>query len=275
MGVAQDAVDAGAGVLAGRYDALETELVADHSATDVKAEADEAAEAAIVPVLREAFPGHAVYAEEAGYLAPAEPPAADEPGYRWIVDPLDGTNNFAAGLPTFASAVALEELPEDDPLDDLDRPAVAGTPVVAAAALPVTAERYAATRDGGFRYDGAGVTASSERALSAATVATVIGRDVLVDDALAERTARQFDAIEDACKRRMDTWAPTVHWGLLGRGLLDAVVAVHPDREEQVLGELFAREAEAAIDEDGGRFVAAASEPLLDELLAVLPEAPP
>jgi len=275
--VARSAAEAGAAVLAQRYEDLETDLVAEHSSTDVKAAADEAAEAAILPEIREAFPEHAVYAEEAGFLSPAEPPARDAPRYRWIVDPLDGTNNFAAGVPTFASAVALERLPAGASAEFGRDAVVAGTPIAAAAALPATGERYLATRGGGLRYDGTPVTAENGRPLAEATVATVIGHDVVEDDALAERTAVQFDAIERACKRRLDTWAPTVHWGVLGRGLLEAVVAVHPDREEQVLGELFAAESDAAIhaDDERRRYVAAASESLLEAILDVLPEEPP
>lgn len=111
--IAREAVDAGAAVLAERFDALETELAADFFENDVKADADVAAEEAILPILRTAFPEHACDSEEMGHLPPAEEPVADAPRYRWIVDPFDGTNNFAAGIPTFATAVALERYDPD------------------------------------------------------------------------------------------------------------------------------------------------------------------
>ena len=62
---------------------------------------DRAAEDAIIGVLREAYPDHAVLAEESG-----ESGASSD--YRWIIDPLDGTTNFIHGTPQYAVSIALE-----------------------------------------------------------------------------------------------------------------------------------------------------------------------
>lgn len=62
-------------------------------------DADVESERAIVEVIRRAFPDHAILAEEAHQ-------SAIESEYFWIVDPLDGTNNFAHGIPHFAVSVA-------------------------------------------------------------------------------------------------------------------------------------------------------------------------
>ncbi len=69
-------------------------------AVDLVTEYDHRSEALIVARLREAFPAHAVVAEESGPKA-----AAGE--YEWLVDPLDGTTNFAHGFPAFAVSLAL------------------------------------------------------------------------------------------------------------------------------------------------------------------------
>jgi myo-inositol-1(or 4)-monophosphatase len=62
-------------------------------------DADVEAEHAIVDVIRRAFPGHAVLAEEAHrHEGDAE--------HLWVIDPLDGTNNFAHKIPQFAVSVA-------------------------------------------------------------------------------------------------------------------------------------------------------------------------
>lgn len=95
--VARAAVSAGGAELRARYRNGDTG--GEYGTDDVKAAADEAAEARMLPVVRQAFPDHAVLAEEAGEFPGSDP-------YRWIVDPLDGTNDFAAGLPTFASSAA-------------------------------------------------------------------------------------------------------------------------------------------------------------------------
>jgi myo-inositol-1(or 4)-monophosphatase len=71
------------------------------SPNDFVTEIDRAAEAAIIAVLREAYPEHAILAEEsgeAGDTANAE--------YRWIIDPLDGTTNFIHGFPQYAISIA-------------------------------------------------------------------------------------------------------------------------------------------------------------------------
>lgn len=67
---------------------------------DLVTNADYESEAKIVEVIRESFPGHNILAEEAKYEDKVS-------GYTWIVDPLDGTNNFASGIPIFCSSVAV------------------------------------------------------------------------------------------------------------------------------------------------------------------------
>jgi myo-inositol-1(or 4)-monophosphatase len=68
---------------------------------DLVTEADRAAEEAIVAVIRGTFPRHDILAEEADWGR------IDSP-YRWIIDPLDGTTNYAHGFSWFAVSIALE-----------------------------------------------------------------------------------------------------------------------------------------------------------------------
>jgi myo-inositol-1(or 4)-monophosphatase len=67
--------------------------------------ADRRAEQIVVGGLLQAFPGHAVLAEE-GVLT-TQGRASSNSDWTWIVDPLDGTTNFVHGLPFFATAIAL------------------------------------------------------------------------------------------------------------------------------------------------------------------------
>jgi myo-inositol-1(or 4)-monophosphatase len=67
-------------------------------------EADIAAETAIIASLQEDAPGIKTMAEESAAENPAQPS-----GQAWIIDPLDGTTNFAHGLPLFAVSIALFE----------------------------------------------------------------------------------------------------------------------------------------------------------------------
>jgi len=72
---------------------------------DLVTEADRASEKLIVERLRSYFPAHAIVAEEGGgHESSSE--------YRWFVDPLDGTTNFAHGFPFFCVTMALERAGE-------------------------------------------------------------------------------------------------------------------------------------------------------------------
>jgi myo-inositol-1(or 4)-monophosphatase len=65
-------------------------------------DADRAAELSIVSAIRESFPGHRVLAEEGSTAGSTASP------YQWIIDPLDGTTNFAHGFPFYSVSIALE-----------------------------------------------------------------------------------------------------------------------------------------------------------------------
>jgi myo-inositol-1(or 4)-monophosphatase len=69
--------------------------------TNLVTEMDARAEALITGRLHDRFPADAILAEESGASAGVS-------GRRWIVDPLDGTTNYAHGLPIFAVSIALE-----------------------------------------------------------------------------------------------------------------------------------------------------------------------
>ena len=67
--------------------------------------ADVTAQAAILEVIRDRFPGHAVLAEEDH----AGGGGVDEPRVTWLVDPLDGTSNYAHGVPFACTSVAVRD----------------------------------------------------------------------------------------------------------------------------------------------------------------------
>jgi myo-inositol-1(or 4)-monophosphatase len=71
------------------------------NAIDIVTEADHEAEAAVIETIQRAFPTHAILAEESGANAHTSE-------HRWIIDPLDGTTNFAHGFPQFCVSIAYE-----------------------------------------------------------------------------------------------------------------------------------------------------------------------
>jgi myo-inositol-1(or 4)-monophosphatase len=74
---------------------------------DLVTEFDKRAEEIIVPAIQKEFPNHAILAEESGHNHTVSE-------YQWVIDPLDGTTNFAHGIPIFSVSIAL--LKNDSPI---------------------------------------------------------------------------------------------------------------------------------------------------------------
>ncbi len=140
---------------------------------DLVTEHDLASEALIREELRAAFPGWGLLCEEGGAEGPTD--------VRWIVDPLDGTTNFAHGLPLFAVAIALE---------------VRGSVEVAVVDAPLLGVVWTATRGGGARRNGEVLAVSGTRALDQALLATGFPYDrrASPDNNLAEFATLQMRA---------------------------------------------------------------------------------
>jgi myo-inositol-1(or 4)-monophosphatase len=79
---------------------LDVVVVREKAANDFVTEVDREAERAIITTLHEAYPGHAILAEESGASGSSE--------FQWIIDPLDGTTNFLHGFPQYCISIALE-----------------------------------------------------------------------------------------------------------------------------------------------------------------------
>jgi myo-inositol-1(or 4)-monophosphatase len=79
---------------------LDVIAVKEKAVSDFVSEVDREAEQVIISTLHEAYPGHAILAEESGASGASE--------YLWVIDPLDGTTNFLHGFPQYAVSIALE-----------------------------------------------------------------------------------------------------------------------------------------------------------------------
>ena len=139
------AAEAGARVLRERLD--RPREVHFKGAIDLVTDADEAAEAAVLAVIAERAPGAAVLAEESGAHAGG--------ALRFIVDPLDGTTNYAHGLPLFSCTVAAE---------------ARGQVLAGCTVDPVRGERFRAVRGGGAWLEERRLSVSAATDLSQALV---------------------------------------------------------------------------------------------------------
>ena len=117
---------------------------------DLVTEVDEQAEQVIREILLGAFPAYGMLAEEGGEQT-------GEEDARWIVDPLDGTTNYAHGLPIFCVSVALER---------------AGEVVLGVVHDPMREETYVAERGEGATLNGEPIKVSDTDELIRALIAT-------------------------------------------------------------------------------------------------------
>ena len=117
---------------------------------DLVTEADRASEKLVVERLRSHFPSHGIVAEEGG---------GHESGseFRWYVDPLDGTTNFAHGFPMFNVTLGLER---------------AGEPVAGVVYDPVRQEMFSAERGAGAYLNGRRIHVSRAARLRESLAAT-------------------------------------------------------------------------------------------------------
>ncbi|TWU01320.1 inositol monophosphatase family protein [Stieleria varia] len=117
-------------------------------AYDLVSDADIESEHAVAATLRAAFPSHELMGEE-NLVADADAE------HLWIIDPLDGTNNYAHRVPHFAVSIAYYHL---------------GRPVVGVVLNPVRQECYTAVRGGGAFLDGRPIVVSEIDTLSGALI---------------------------------------------------------------------------------------------------------
>ncbi len=116
---------------------------------------DTAAEALIFSGLRGAFPDHRILGEESGGAGAEVVTAGPEP--IWLVDPLDGTNNFAHGFPHFSVSIGL---------------AVGGVVQLGVIYDPMRDEIFTTMRGGGAQHDGHPIHVSNTATLAEAFLAT-------------------------------------------------------------------------------------------------------
>ena len=141
------------------------------SAIDLVTDVDRASELLIYRRLHRLFPDHGFYGEEHQHLR------RDAPS-RWIVDPIDGTNNFVHGFPFFGVSIALEQ-----------RRAM----VVGIIYDPVRRELFVATKGGGAFLNGRRIHVSPTRQLAQSLLSTGFSSTFLTD---AQPYLRWFEAFQ-------------------------------------------------------------------------------
>ena len=126
---------------------------------DLVTEADRASEALIGERLRAAFPEHGIYGEEGTR-------SGLDAEFRWYIDPLDGTTNFAHGFPAFCVVLGCERRPPGLAAEQ-DGEMVAGVTYD-----PLRDEMFSAARGEGASLNGEPIHVSSAKLLQESLIAT-------------------------------------------------------------------------------------------------------
>ena len=160
---------------------------------DVVTEADHRSEAAIIERIGAAFPGDAFLAEESGA-------SAEQADRLWVIDPLDGTVNYANGIPFFAVSVGL---------------CIEGEPVLGVVLDPTRDELFTAVRGGGAQLNGAHIQLSHDKRMG----------DHVVSLGLPSRGfGRQYREIRRRVRITRAMGSATLSLAYLANGRFDAYV---------------------------------------------------
>jgi myo-inositol-1(or 4)-monophosphatase len=228
-------------------------------AIDLVTEVDLECERLCRQIIAERFPGHGVLAEEMS----SGPGELATSSHRWVFDPLDGTTNYAHGLPIFCSSLALE---------------IDGQAEVAAIFDPTRQELFTAERGQGAFLNGQPLAVSEARVLIDALLVTGFPYDVHQQlDSLLE----MFGAFLGRARavRRLGSAALDLCYVAAGR--FDAFWEQHLKPWDVAAGALIVREAGGTVTGmDGSRFdpvaahLVASNGRLHDEILAVIRDTP-
>jgi myo-inositol-1(or 4)-monophosphatase len=190
--------------------------------TDVDLEA----ERAILEVLGRCCPEHDVLTEET-------PPGARSSRYRWVIDPIDGTLNFARGYPCFSVSVALT-------LDE--------TSIVGVVYDPLREQVFAAEAGKGATCDGAPLRTSETDTM----IEAVIGMDWTRDAVSRARNAALIGRMAESCNVIRSCGSAALALGYVAAGWWDAYWHLSIQPWDVAAGALIVREAGGQVTDLAG-----------------------
>lgn len=152
LDVAQTAAHKAGGILRGYFEVgvSSAEKIDGESRQGLVTVADLECEEKIIETIGASFPDHAFLAEESAATG-------DNPDHLWVIDPLDGTNNFAFGIPHFAVSIAYWQN---------------GRPVVGVVLDPIRNEEFVAVHGGGATLNGDSIQVSQHAEVGQSIIST-------------------------------------------------------------------------------------------------------
>lgn len=229
---------------------VDLEISTKSSPRDLVTQIDLQSERAIRETIRHRHPDHSILGEEGGE---EEGGLTGGSPYRWVVDPVDGTSNFARGILHFAVSIGLEH---------------SGRGLLGVIANPTLGDTYGAVRGQGAFKNGRRLSVSACTDLGEAFVTMSFSADARVSD----RAGLVWNALLSRCQtlRRMGSTA--LELALLAEGKTDAFVGFGQGAWDVAAGAVLVEEAggQVRLLDGGATCIAAASAALLEQLEALL-----
>lgn len=245
---------------AGRYQRsrLWTQLNIEHKGEiDLVTEVDKKSEELLVGGLQRAFPEHDFLAEENSYPDRGK-------SHQWIIDPLDGTTNFAHGFPWFAVSMALK---------------IDGAIVLGVVHHPMMAEMFTAIQGEGAFLNGAPISVSSRSPLRSSLLTTGFPYDNATDS---ENNFARFVRFQTRCRGVRRPGAAALDLAYVAAGRLDGFWECKLKPWDVAAGQLLVTEAGGKVTGYGGEpysvynhRIVASNGQIHAEMLAVLADQTP
>ncbi len=219
------------------------------SITDFRTNADLESEQAILKILSTKFPKFNILSEEIGSINKGS-------AYTIVVDPLDGTNNFALGIPNFSVSIGLLE--EDE--------IIAGV-----IHIPMIDKTFFAEKNKGAFCNEKKISVNAEKDLKKSTIAYACGYNT------PQHFEMQFskDLRAKSIKRFLTNWSPAYDYCLLASGKIESILTNDIELYDYSAGKIIAREAGAILtdfvgqnqnDRQTTKFIASATQQVHDEI---------
>jgi len=215
------------GKVASKYFGKILELEGKSMPADFRTKADLEAEKVIIEILEKKFPNYNILSEEVGEIN-------KNSEYTFVIDPLDGTNNFALGVPYFSTSIALMNKDEV---------------VFGVIYNPILKNIYYAEKGKGAYLNKNRIYVSKESNLKKSTVSMVVNYGFPVDNFI-----RILDGLYRAdVKRVTEFWSVAMDYCLLASGKIEALILHTVPLYDFAAGKIIAREAGAMITDFNGQ----------------------
>lgn len=221
---------------------------------DLQTEADLESEKAILKILKNEFPSYNIWSEECGYFD-------KKSDYTFVLDPLDGTNNFVLGIPQFSVALALLYKKE---------------PVYSIIYNPVTEQLFHAERGKGAYLNNKRIKVNNVSDVKKSSVSYM----TTYINSKGYKIKLFANLYKLNIKRLLENWSMALDFCMLASGKIEAIILNRSELYDYIAGKLIAQEAGAKITGFNGKdklekydeFVASNGTAVHNKMIKALPK---